>query len=171
MRTARLSGRAISTLPRRGFGIVRGLFEGVMIEIIRDENSLYPAPVFLCFYDAQIIMKLMILRLYFIPIALVIGSFLSIYILGIYIPNSFQGSVLFSKLSESAVFYAPRVFWIGIFLALLFAICPSFRLYKWGKGETDGTELCPRCGGLTSFKTGRYGPYMKCLACGKNTSI
>lgn len=115
-------------------------------------------------------MKLMVFRLYSISIALIIGSFLILYVLG-NISITFQGVVLFSKLSERAVIYAPSVFLISILLALLFAIYPSFRLYKWFKGETDGAELCPRCGGLTSFKTGRYGPYMKCLACGKNTSI
>ena len=116
-------------------------------------------------------MKLMIFKLYLPSIVLVIGSFFVFYMLGIYIPNSFQGAVLFSKLSEDAVLYAPRVFLLGMLLALLFTIHSSFRLYKWLEGKIDGSELCPRCGGLTRFKTGRYGPYIKCLACGKNTSI
>jgi hypothetical protein len=116
-------------------------------------------------------MKLMIIRLYLTSIALVIVSFLALYVLGVYIPNSLQEAVLLSRFSESAASYAPRVFWFGVLSALLFAICPSFRLYKWFKGDTDGTELCPLCGGLTTYKTGRYGPYMKCLACGKNTSM
>jgi hypothetical protein len=50
-------------------------------------------------------------------------------------------------------------------LAVLLGIVASVRLLRW---ETGGALICT-CGGLLGReREGRFGPYRKCLACGRN---
>ncbi len=64
----------------------------------------------------------------------------------------------------SSVRWAP----IGLLVfAVAHAVWISFRLWKAGRGEG---LLCD-CGGLLGIeRNGRYGPYRRCLACGRNVS-
>lgn len=41
----------------------------------------------------------------------------------------------------------------------------TFRTVQWRRGRG---QLCDTCFGPTRHKEGRYGPYLKCLACGTN---
>ena len=45
----------------------------------------------------------------------------------------------------------------------------TYALWKWHQGKAR--TICPNCGGMVSHRNGRYGPYIHCLACGKNTSL
>jgi len=62
--------------------------------------------------------------------------------------------------------------WIGLFvmaIALLGFIWQTYRLWQWENGNID--NCCHVCGGIVSERSGRWGDYYKCLACGNNRSI
>lgn len=68
---------------------------------------------------------------------------------------------------------APAIGWASVALAaggLLWLAYTSWRLWRWASGKT-GEPTCWNCGGLMGWRNGRYGPYLKCLACGRNEGV
>jgi len=107
----------------------------------------------------------MLLRLYMFPILLFIGSLIVSYILGTILPNGFSGN--FSILGEKARSITPIAGVSLLGFSGLWFIVNSYKLWQWDRG--NGYDACHVCGGLTSYHAnGRYGPYFKCMACGKN---
>jgi hypothetical protein len=48
---------------------------------------------------------------------------------------------------------------------VLLLLAASYRLWRWQRGDCPACD----CGGLLGReRDGRYGPYRKCLACGRN---
>ena len=113
-------------------------------------------------------MTLMLIRLYLIPFALMLSSLLAAFILKIYIPTHMGGSLLFASLTSLSIQVAP---WISIGLAsfaLIGFLIQTYSLWQWSQGQTDA---CLKCGGMVTYKVGRFGPYHKCFLCGGNTSL
>jgi hypothetical protein len=78
------------------------------------------------------------------------------------LPRRLGGQPLFPDLP-----FQVAMFGAGISLALL--LYQAARLWRWRQGK--GTS-CYVCGCLLGReRDGRYGPYRKCLGCGKNHSL
>lgn len=75
------------------------------------------------------------------------------------------------RLSDAPLFgaIAASIAWIpaGLCLAGAFAMLVALRRYwRWERGAAP---TCSHCDGMLGFeRNGRYGPYRRCLACGKN---
>lgn len=97
--------------------------------------------------------------------------FLSVVILLVIPKNdsTASGSVIdFSSLLIQFKYFGAWASLLALSVSLLLFLFSSFRIYRWTKGKG---ELCFQCGGIKVYRHGRYGPYYKCLACGKNESI
>ena len=58
---------------------------------------------------------------------------------------------------------APWVALVGFGAALMMVAAPTWRLWRWERGEGP---MCHRCGGPLGHEIdGRYGLYRRCLAC------
>ncbi|EIO4088945.1 hypothetical protein ACN930_004863 [Vibrio parahaemolyticus] len=113
-------------------------------------------------------MTMMLLRIYWFPAFMALGSILSAYVLKIYIPSNFSSSPMLKGLSIMSENAAPWVSLGFLSLAILAFLYQTYSLWQWTQGKGN---CCPNCGGMVSYQDGRYGPYFKCLHCGKNTSI
>ena len=110
---------------------------------------------------------LMLARLFVIPLLLLAGA----AILALLLPwfaDQLQTSAIVSQASLTVRNWTPYV--IGAFLAasVITAAVQGWELWQWRRGDR---EICHRCGGMVEHKSGRYGPYWRCLACDKNSSI
>lgn len=75
-----------------------------------------------------------------------------------------QGSPAFAAIGA----WAPWVALAGFGVALAMVAAPTWRLWRWERGEGP---MCRRCGGPMGHEIdGRYGPYRRCLACSSNTA-
>jgi hypothetical protein len=116
----------------------------------------------------------MILRLYRVPIFFFIGTLFFLF-LEILVPE-YQENSLNTPLSpllislkqniEMGCLWGSLIFTVLLCLSFLYS---SYRYWKWYEG--DNAETCRVCGGITTYRDGRFGPYYNCLACGKNRSI
>ena len=109
---------------------------------------------------------MMYLRVYLIPIVLLLGAASSNYILNTYIPTYFGNSQLFKKISVMSEELSPWVTSALIFSSVISFLYQTYELWQWEQGKRS---CCPNCGGMVTYRNGRYGPYLKCLHCGKNT--
>ncbi len=109
---------------------------------------------------------IIIVRLFRIAISLLVLGVALYVMLAWYIPDHFQGVQLLDGLVPLAAGYALPVGGIFLALALLFAIPPILFVRRWQRGEE---EMCANCGGPVEELSGKYGPYVKCLFCGKNS--
>lgn len=101
--------------------------------------------------------KRMLLKLFWLPVLLLLSSVLVTEVLGRFVPLLFSVP-MFVKLAEGAYWLEG---WAGLALfvmAILSAIPPSLQLWRWSQGSEAS---CFRCGGLVEFRTGRYGPYLR----------
>ena len=106
-------------------------------------------------------------KLYIFPALLLIGSLVVPYILNTVIPNHFAATAMLSGIGKQTQSLAPMAGLILLGASLLWGLFSSFELWQWFKGT--GGEICHNCGGMTSYHhKGRWGPYYKCMACGKN---
>ncbi len=111
----------------------------------------------------------MLFKLYIFPILLLVGSLVVPHILSTIIPNHLSQSTMLSGIGTQAKNLAPMAGLILLGSSLLWGLFSSFELWQWSKGR--GGETCHNCGGMTVYHpNGRYGPYFKCMACGKNIS-
>jgi len=109
----------------------------------------------------------MLLRLFAVPLLLLLGALLALLFLGSFVPHQMNSTIL-AGLGQQAAELALPVFWGFVLAAVVTALYQGFQLWRWHQGKTD---ICDNCGGMVSMRNGRYGPYMHCLACGKNRSI
>lgn len=73
-----------------------------------------------------------------------------------------------SQMLAGVAGYAPWVALVGFGAALVMFAAPTWRLWRWERGEGP---MCHRCGGPLGHEIdGRYGPYRRCLACDGNSS-
>jgi len=109
----------------------------------------------------------MFIRLYIHPILFLLGALFFSIIGGDYQENVGKSS------SPTAVDQAIDMIslWGSLLLLVLGVLTflySSYRYWKWYNG--DDSENCYVCGGMVTYKDGKYGPYYKCLGCGKNRS-
>jgi hypothetical protein len=109
----------------------------------------------------------MLFKLYLTPCLLLIGAILALELLGSMIPNYLSPIVMFSGIATASYNIAP---WIGSALFLAFVVSLSLNTYKLWQWDNCKGDSCQHCGGMTEFRTGRYGPYFHCLACSKNSA-
>lgn len=57
----------------------------------------------------------------------------------------------------------------GAAITLVFLAYQMIRLWRWERGKGDGCFVCGCL--LGRERLGRWGPYRKCLGCGKNHSL
>lgn len=109
----------------------------------------------------------MIIKLYLFPILLLIGSLVIPFIFNTVVPNHFAQSTMLSGIGKQTQSIAPIAGLILLGASTLWTLFSSFELWQWFKGS--GGETCHKCGGMTKYHpNGRWGPYYKCMACGKN---
>lgn len=110
----------------------------------------------------------MLFRLFALPNFLLVLSFVGLHFFGDFLPDQFSGTAVLEGLADGSR-AAARWISAGLLLASLVLFIVSFyRLWRWSQGNSD---CCSTCGGIVDQKHGRYGPYMHCLACGKNEKI
>ncbi len=97
-----------------------------------------------------------------------IGAGTLSYLLSFYIPEKLSGNAVFSSLVQASINSSPLVGLILLVFSLCCAVISTYRLWRWCQGKC---KACSSCGGISDYKVGRYGPYYKCLACGKKSGI
>ncbi len=110
----------------------------------------------------------MLLRLFALPVLLLILAGFGLYFLGEFLPHWFSGSTMFESLGTSSRAAVPWVVSGLLLAALAFFTVGFYRLWRWDQGKSD---CCFICGGIVDNRHGRYGHYKHCLACGKNQKI
>ncbi len=110
----------------------------------------------------------MLFRLYAIPVLLIVGSLITMYIFGSVIPDSFSNTAL-AGLGDSAKGFAPKAGLFLIVISLAWSLVSSISLWKWYQGSSS-IDYCHNCGGMTNYRQGIRGRsnYHKCMACGAN---
>ena len=109
----------------------------------------------------------MLFKLYVFPVLFLIGSIVVPYILNTAIPNHFAQNAILNGIGKQTQSIAPMARLILLGASTLWTLFSSFELWKWFNGR--GGETCHNCGGMTEYHpNGRYDPYYKCIACGKN---
>lgn len=58
---------------------------------------------------------------------------------------------------------------VGAAITLALLVYQSIRVWRWEHGRGDGCFVCGCL--LGRERSGRWGPYSKCLGCGKNHSL
>lgn len=110
----------------------------------------------------------MLIKLFAMPVLLLVGSLTAMWFLGNYIPDVFNQTPLFANVVKRSAHAAPYVGAALFIWAVMQGIGKALVLRAWLRGECDS---CSRCGGIVDTRMGRYGIYDHCLACGKNRSI
>lgn len=78
------------------------------------------------------------------------------------LPNLFGGQPVFPDLPFQIIV-------VGAGAGVVIFTCQILRLWRWARGKG---AVCYVCGCLLGReRDGRYGPYRKCLGCGKNHSL
>ena len=119
--------------------------------------------------------KLMLFRLYVIPLFFLVFSLVfASFIPESHIHSDSRTMNLSDMISSQLLYPFLKVLeWIplGLFIiAVITMLWSTYRCITWCLGWHSFT--CPHCDGIvSSTKFGRYGPYVKCLACGRNTSL
>lgn len=111
----------------------------------------------------------MLWRLSMLPLFLFGAGIVACLLFGWIVPSILSGSSALVGVVGMSKDAAPWAL-AGFFVAgSAVAIYQLFQFIHWHQGKTD---VCPQCGRLVSgIRNGRYGPYVKCLACGKNNSV
>ena len=78
------------------------------------------------------------------------------------LPHQLGGQPLFPDLPF-------QVATVGAGVSLAIFLCQALRLWRWGQGKGASCYVCECL--LGRERDGRYGPYRKCLGCGKNHSL
>lgn len=80
--------------------------------------------------------------------------------------------IFFQEITFKYFIYVPLMSGAAIIFSSFWLLLSTYKLWKIERGELHiYDECCPICGAITIRKIGRYGAYMKCLTCGKNTGI
>lgn len=111
----------------------------------------------------------MLLHLFAVPLILLAPAVAALWFFGFLVPSLFEGSPLLAPLGRQAQGFALSVFGVLVGAVILTAAYQGFRLWRWSAGRAD---CCDNCGGMLSEpRDGRYGPYVRCLACGKGRAL
>lgn len=105
----------------------------------------------------------MLLNLFLPPFLVFIGGVCAWVFLAFLVPSITVDSHMLSGISEASSKYAPLVFWMASLAASIWSLVQIYTYWQWEKGDIVG---CSNCGGIVTQKFGRYGPYVRCLACG-----
>lgn len=111
-------------------------------------------------------MTRMIVRLYKLPVLLALLGLLALYLFGIWLPEHMSDSRTLVELGAQSAKFASTSAALLFIVSGGWALHSTIRLFRWSSGKETG---CPRCDGMVAEKSGRYGPYFKCLACGKSS--
>ena len=109
----------------------------------------------------------MLLRLFAPALLLLVASGAAAWFLGFFVPGLLK-TTLFAALGQQARGLAGPAYYILSAAALLVALYQGFQLWRWHEGKAD---MCHNCGGMVAMRGGRYGPYVRCLACGTTRSF
>lgn len=112
-------------------------------------------------------MNWMLIRLFALPLLLMLLSLALLWFLGWSVPHMFS-STLLAGLGEQSARLALPACWLATGAATVTALYRTFQLWRWQQGKTDA---CRSCGGMVVVRDGRYGLYSRCLACGETRSI
>jgi hypothetical protein len=109
----------------------------------------------------------MLFRLFAPALLLLVASGVAVWFLGFFAPGLLE-TTLFAALGQQARGLAGPAYYILSAAALLVALYQGFQLWRWHEGKAD---VCQNCGGMVAMRDGRYGPYVRCLACGTTRSL
>lgn len=112
-------------------------------------------------------MNWMLLKLFRVPIFLCVFSIVIL----LFATHAFDGLANNQLLTGISDLLTKGISILSIVLfstGILWGAYCGYRLWQWGKGSGD---FCHNCGGMTEEMEGRYGPYHKCLLCGKNRGV
>ena len=110
----------------------------------------------------------MLFRLYLPSVLVLIGGWILSYLFITTIPSTFAESKMLSALATKASLAGGNILWITYAAVALMALYSTYRFWSWSNGNEC---CCKKCGGVVSERNGRYGPYLKCLACSKTTDF
>ncbi|CAA0121053.1 Uncharacterised protein [Halioglobus japonicus] len=106
---------------------------------------------------------IMLLRLFAGPTGLFLLGIVAWGFFAIILPSHFAGSAVLSQVAESLSGIAMPAGAVISLAALTWAGMQTHVLWQWHRGEGD---FCWRCSGVLAQRHGRYGAYLKCIACG-----
>jgi len=110
----------------------------------------------------------MLIKYWARPVLTLFGILGSMLVLGDMLSGMQQRLGLFSAsvphLMKAVLFGGSA---LTISVGLWLAYC-AYRTWKWKNMEG---ELCHQCGGIVREKSGRWGPYVKCVGCGAKRKI
>jgi len=109
----------------------------------------------------------MLFRLFAPALLLLAASFGALWFLGFFVPGLLE-TTLFAALGPQARGLAAPAYYILSAAALLVALYQGFQLWRWHERKAD---MCHSCGGMVAMRGGRYGPCVRCLACGTTRSF
>jgi hypothetical protein len=114
------------------------------------------------------IQEKMVNRLFLKPLFIIGLGFFGVNIMDFIAGNSQNTGVLAPLVKQITMMFSliplALIAW-----GILWICWNAYRYWKWKTGNNQ--DVCPNCGGMvTAPINGRYGEYVKCLACGKNTS-
>lgn len=98
----------------------------------------------------------MLLRLFAPALLLLLAALASLWFLGVFVPHQLDNTLL-AGLGQQALGLVRPVFFTFLAAAALTALYQGFQLWRWQKGKTD---ICHKCGGMVSMRSGRYELYM-----------
>lgn len=110
----------------------------------------------------------MLFRLFALPLFLLVMAVVTLWFLGWFVPGQFSASPFLAPLGQQAQRLALPICCVLTGAATIAATYQTVRVWLWTAGKTDS---CDNCGGMVRYRNGRYGPYMRCLACGMNRSL
>jgi len=114
------------------------------------------------------IQEKMVLRLFAPPVLIMIIGSVGLGFMGTLASKSQSAGALADLITTAISMFSLLPLAI-IAWGILWLLWNLYRYWQWHEGKNQ--NVCPNCGGMiTAPREGRYGEYVKCLACGKNTS-
>ncbi|MET4000544.1 hypothetical protein ABIE60_002557 [Marinobacterium sp. MBR-109] len=112
--------------------------------------------------------NMMLMRVYAFPLLFIISAVVVRLVFDIWLPDRLADSSMLAALAVNIEIFSRWASLSLLALGVLSALYKSFNLWQWYQGNA---ESCDSCGGIVSERSGRYGPYYHCLACGRNRKI
>ena len=109
----------------------------------------------------------MLLRLFAPAVLLLVLALVVLLFLGIFVPDLLTTKLLSPLGAQARGLALPACYALSA-VGVLVGLYQAFQLWRWHEGKVD---MCHNCGGMVVMRDGRYGPYVRCLACGTTRSI